>query len=119
MDAAKAAELYIEQYQKTYGLDFTILRYGSLYGPRADSRNGLQRIVSNAVENMILKYDGNEESSREYIHVLDAASASVKCLDKKFKNKKIIVTGHQPIRIRELLYMLAEIMDFTEIVHSI
>ena len=29
----KAAEQYIEQYKRTYGLDFTILRYGSLYGP--------------------------------------------------------------------------------------
>lgn len=106
----KAAELFIEEYHRTYGLNFTILRYGSLYGPRADSRNGLQRIVKEAIENRILKYEGDEDASREYIHVRDAAMASVKSLNKEFKNKKIILTGHQPIRVIELLGMLAEII---------
>ena len=32
----QAAENYIEEYQRTYNLDYTILRYGSLYGPRAE-----------------------------------------------------------------------------------
>lgn len=106
----KAAEQYIEQYKRTYGLDFTILRYGSLYGPRSDSRNGLKRIISDAVENGILRYEGDKDAFREYIHVRDAAIASVKALGESFKNKKIILTGHQPIRVVDILSMLAEIM---------
>ena len=31
----QACELYIEEYQKLYDLDFTILRYGSLYDPKS------------------------------------------------------------------------------------
>ena len=46
----QAAESYIEEYQRVFGLDFTILRYGSLYGPRSDARNGLYRIVRAALE---------------------------------------------------------------------
>ena len=106
----KAAELFIEEYNQAFGLDFTILRYGSLYGPRADSRNGLQRIVEGALKNKVLKYVGDENASREYIHVRDAAIASVKSLNKEFKNKRIILTGHQPINVTELLSMLAEII---------
>src|SRR5689334_1361860 len=45
----QAAEHYVEEYQRAYGLDFTILRYGSLYGPRADASNGLYRIVHSAL----------------------------------------------------------------------
>jgi len=37
----QASEHYVEEYQKVYGLDYTILRYGSLYGPRADDSNGI------------------------------------------------------------------------------
>ena len=37
----QASEAYIEEYQKIYGLDYTILRYGSLYGPRSDETNGI------------------------------------------------------------------------------
>ena len=106
----KAAEQYIEQYKRTYGLDFTILRYGSLYGPRSDSRNGLKRIVGDAVKDGILRYEGDKDAFREYIHVRDAAIASVKALDENFRNKKIILTGHQPIRVIDILSMLAEIM---------
>jgi len=32
----QAAETYVEEFHRQYGLDFTILRYGTLYGPRAD-----------------------------------------------------------------------------------
>ena len=37
----QSAEHYIEEYHRTYGLDYTILRYGSLYGPRSNEKNGI------------------------------------------------------------------------------
>ncbi len=106
----KSAEAFIEEYYKMYGLNFTILRYGSLYGPRATSGNGLQKIVKKALQDKVLSYEGNEESTREYIHVKDASIASVKALEEKFKNKKIILTGQQPIKVIDLLRMLSEII---------
>ncbi|HQT26382.1 MAG TPA: NAD(P)-dependent oxidoreductase, partial [Burkholderiales bacterium] len=51
----QAAEHYVEEYQKVFGLDYTILRYGSLYGPRADASNGLFRIVRNALETGVVR----------------------------------------------------------------
>ena len=30
----RAAEDYIKEFKKKYDLDYTILRYGSLYGPK-------------------------------------------------------------------------------------
>ena len=51
----QAAEQYVEEYQRAYGLDYTILRYGSLYGPRSDSSNGLFRVVQEAVENGVIR----------------------------------------------------------------
>lgn len=63
----QAAESYVEEYQRAFDLDFTILRYGSLYGPRADASNGLYRIVRDALMRGSISYDGNPESIREYI----------------------------------------------------
>ena len=37
----QACESYIENYAQLYGMKYTCLRYGSLYGPRADSRNSI------------------------------------------------------------------------------
>jgi UDP-glucose 4-epimerase len=106
----QAAEHYVEEYQRSFGLDFTILRYGSLYGPRADATNGLYRIVRDAVANGSISYEGNPESIREYIHVEDAARASVAALGGDFLNESVLLTGAQPMRVLDLLKMLAEIL---------
>ena len=110
----QASEHYVEEYQKTYGLDYTILRYGSLYGPRADSTNGLFRIVDTALKTGKIQYKGDINSMREYIHVEDAARASISILDREFKNESIVLTGQEPMRVFDLLKMLSEILNFSE-----
>ena len=106
----QAAEHYVEEYQRSYKLDYTILRYGSLYGPRSDYRNGLFRIVKNALETGNISYEGSPEAIREYIHVEDAARASVDALKDEFRNQHVILSGHQPLRVLDLLKILAEIL---------
>jgi len=108
----QAAEHYVEEYQRVFGLDFTILRYGSLYGPRADKANGLYRIVKNAVESGSVCYQGSSEALREYIHVTDAARASVVALGGEFCNQSVVLTGQEPMRVDDLLKMLAEILGY-------
>jgi UDP-glucose 4-epimerase len=110
----QAAEQYVEEYQRTYGLDYTVLRYGSLYGPRSDQHNGLWRIVKHAVETGIVSYEGSAEAMREYIHVEDAARASVVALGEEFRNQHVVLTGQEPMRVLDLLKMLAEIMGLPQ-----
>ena len=105
-----AAEDYIEEYQNIYQIDYRILRYGSLYGTRSDKNNGIRRILENAIRDGIVRYEGNIESVREYIHVEDAARSSVEILDKKFKNQCITLTGHESTRVFDLLKIVSEIM---------
>lgn len=109
----QAAEQYVEEYQRVYGLDYTILRYGSLYGPRADDSNGLFRIVRNALKTGTVRYQGSPDALREYIHVEDAARASVAALGEDFRNQSVILTGMQPMPVLDLLKMLAEILGIT------
>lgn len=115
----QAAEHYVEEYQQIYGLDYTILRYGSLYGPRADHSNGLYRIVKKALETGVLRYEGSPDSLREYIHVEDAARASVAALNDDFRNQSVVLTGQEPMRVRDLLEMLAEILGLKNAVEFI
>ena len=115
----QAAESYIEEFQNVYNLDYTILRYGSLYGPRADSANGLFRIVSNALETGVVRYNGSPDAFREYIHVEDAAKASVYILGDDFRNQSIVLTGQEPMRVVDLLKMLAEILGLPESVEFV
>jgi UDP-glucose 4-epimerase len=115
----QAAENYVEEYQQIYDLDYTILRYGSLYGPRADDNNGLLRIVRNALKTGVVKYNGSPDSLREYIHVEDAAKASVNALGEEFCNKSVILTGQESMPVVDLLKMLSEILGFPDSVEFV
>lgn len=107
----QAAELYIEMYQKEYGVPYTILRYGSLYGPRADGQNAVHRYLRQALREGKIMCRGDGEEIREYIHVEDAARYSVEVLSREFENQHVVLTGHQPIKVRALLEMIREILN--------
>jgi len=106
----QASEAYVEEYQKIYGLDYTILRYGSLYGPRADKTNGLYRVVQSALKNGVVSYEGDIDAMREYIHVEDAARASIKALNDEFINESVVLTGQEPMKVIDMLKILSEIL---------
>lgn len=110
----QAAESYIEEYQKIYGIKYSILRFGSLYGPRSDESNAIYNIITNAIKTGKIEYVGSEDSLREYIHVEDAAAASVKALEEEFINSSVILTGQEPMRVLDLLKMIAEILGYEE-----
>lgn len=105
----QAAEILIEAYAKEYGLEFTFLRYGSLYGPRAQNWNGIQKFVSQILKEGRFDYVGDGAEMREYIHAIDAARLSVDVLDEKHANSAITITGQQLIRVDQLASIIFEI----------
>jgi len=105
-----ACELYIETYQKQYGIDYTILRYGTVYGQRSSVNNSVHRFLTEAMTHGHITYAGNGAEVREYINVLDAAQASVEILTSEFKNKHVIFTGHHPMKVNELFTMIKEML---------
>lgn len=107
----QAAELYIEEYQRKYGLEYTILRYGTVYGPRADESNSVYRYLKQGLTEKKIVCAASGEEMREYIYIKDAARLSVQILsDKKHVNNHIIITGHHPMRFIDFLNMIKEIL---------
>lgn len=106
----QACESLVENYHDIYGLDYTILRYGSLYGPRAGRENWVHNIIKQAIEEGKITRNGDGEEIREYVHAYDAARLSVDVLADEFKNQAIIITGNQPMKIKDSLLMIKEIL---------
>ena len=120
----QACESYIENYAELYGLKYTCLRYGSLYGPRADERNGVYRLIKQAVQDQKIVYYGTGEEQREYIHVLDAARSSLEILGHEYENTHIVLTGNLKMRSADILEMINEMLgnnikiDFSPSLHT-
>jgi UDP-glucose 4-epimerase len=106
----QACESYIEEYARTFGLRYTIIRYGSLYGPRADASNGVYRLLRTAMTEGRLSYSGGPDDIREYIHVEDAATLSADVLDAAYEGQHVTLTGASPTRAAELFMMFQEIL---------
>ena len=104
----RSAEDYIEEFCKLNKLNFTILRFGSIYGKDADKNNGIQRILNYLVKKRALVYRGQRQASRKYINVEDAAICCVKTINRKFNNKYLNITGKKKIKMIDLLNKLSK-----------
>ena len=107
----QSCELIIDTYREEFGLPYTILRYGSLYGPRADQKNFIFRILNQALRERKITREGDGEEIREYIHVYDAAKSSVDVLSADFENQHVIITGNQQMKVRDFLMMVKEVLN--------
>ncbi len=110
----QASETILEAYHEKSNLDYTILRYGSLYGPRSQNWNGLKLFVKQVIQDRSLHLLGDGSEKREFIHVSDAACLSVDILAEEFINKAITVTGHQALSLSEVAAMIFEIAGFEQ-----
>lgn len=107
-----ASEKIIEEYHQKFNLDFTILRYGSVYAEKDYDNNYIYNVIKEAVlENQINhKGDGNE--IREYIHAADAARLSVDVIESdSFNNIHVILTGSERMKRSDLFNMINEILN--------
>ncbi|MGZ9235792.1 MAG: GDP-mannose 4,6-dehydratase [Anaerolineales bacterium] len=74
-----ASEPYLRFWKDMYGLDFTILRYGNVYGPRQDplGEAGVIAIFARQIilnESVRIDWDG--EQQKDYVYVGDVANAN-------------------------------------------
>lgn len=107
----KAAELLIEEYAKHYPIEYTIIRYGSVYGERADATNRIYRIIRQALIENRIDFPGDGTEEREYIHGRDAARLSADILDSKYRNSHVVLTGVERLSYSDLLLFIKEIMN--------
>jgi UDP-glucose 4-epimerase len=76
-------EHYLRYFQRMFGLDFTVFRYGNVYGPRQDPHGeaGVVAIFAKrllAGQSPTIHWDG--EQRKDYVHVKDVAHANVLAL---------------------------------------
>lgn len=106
----QACEQYIEEYHREFGLEYTILRYGTLFGRRANDRNSVHRYLHGALRDRAIVAEGTGDELREYIHVDDAARLTAEVLAAEYANEQVVLAGHFPMRFADLLRLIQEIV---------
>ena len=105
------SEKLVEEYYKKFELEFTIVRYGSVYGERDYYNNYIYNLLKQSLETGEINHSGNGEEIREYIHAADVAKLAVDIIQSdKFINEHIILTGVERMQRKELFEMINEIL---------
>jgi len=105
----QASEDIICSYNEKYGIEYVMLRYGTIYGPGAQNWNSMKKYVEQILYDGKVDYIGNGEEIREYIHVNDAAQLSIDALSNNYSNCRLNITGSQVLKSVDMLRMIGEI----------
>ena len=105
----QCAEILIKEFSKVGNFSYKFVRYGSLYGERAQEWNGISKFISQIKIKGAVTYQGNGKEVRDYVHVKDAAKLSVKIIEDKIHENAVSILGQKSITVDQLFDLLFEI----------
>ena len=110
-----AFEQYLGTFERTFGLNYTTLRYANIYGARQDFFAEEGRVVAIFASRMLegkpltIDWDGNQ--SRDMLHVGDVATANIAALEKGDGGTYHVSTGI-PVTVNDLFRKLALLTEY-------
>ena len=105
----KSAEVLCHVYHSLYGLDVTVLRYFTVYGPAARPDLAMFRFTQWISEGRTVKVYGDGEQSRGFTYLEDIARGTILGL-KPLGYEIINLGGHEVIKINQLIRLLESII---------
>jgi UDP-glucose 4-epimerase len=110
-------EHYLFLYSKNYGLDYVVLRYPNVYGPRQDpgGEAGVVAIFSREMlsdEQITINGDGEQE--RDFVYVKDCARANLLALKTNNINTIYNLGCGQGTTVNEIFTLLKGITGYTK-----
>lgn len=111
-------ESLCKTYHEEFGLEYSVLRYGSLYGREPNHWNFIYGVCKSLLTTGEFTYSSSPDAVREYIHINDAALETVRIAsDLQFANKAVLITGHQRMKMSEFFDMVQEILGKAITIH--
>lgn len=106
-------EHYLQVYKILYNMDYVVLRYSNVYGPRQDStgEGGVISIFCEKVLKNIRPYIyGDGEQLRDFIYVKDIVRANIMSIE-SLENEIYNVCSSNKISVNQLLNIINEVTE--------
>lgn len=105
----KGAEAMSHAYHHLYGIDVSVLRYFTVYGPAGRPDLALFRFVQWVSEGRPVRVNGDGEQSRGFTYIDDIARGTILAL-KPVGYEIINLGGHEVITINNLIKLIEEVV---------
>ena len=106
-----ASELLCKNYRTLYSLPYTILRYGTAYGPRSRGDDVIARFVGKALKGESLIIHGTGEQKRNFTYVEDLAAGTVAALANVAENKVYTLVNKKSVSLKELAEIVKKVVN--------
>jgi nucleoside-diphosphate-sugar epimerase len=106
-----ACEHLVAAHGKNAGLDFAVLRYFSVYGPRQRPDMAFSRMIDALVEGRTFEVYGDGQQSRDFTYVDDAVSATAAAMSSAPSGSIYNVGGGSEATVREAVAAIQELSD--------
>ena len=108
-------EHYLYMYHELYGLDYVVLRYPNVYGPRQDPHGeaGVVAIFTGLMlkgDQVVINGDGDQE--RDFVFVGDCARANLLALTTQNSNTIFNLGEGKPTTVNDVYRELKDITDY-------
>ena len=114
----KSAEVLCHSYHALYGIDVTVLRYFTVYGPAGRPDMSMFRFTKWIREGQSVQVYGDGNQSRGFTYVDDIARGTIAGL-KPLGYEIINLGGHEVIRINALIELLEELIGKKAIIEQL
>ena len=104
--AKATSEALCQDYHELYGLPYTILRYGTAYGPRSRLDDVVSAFTIRALKDESLVIQGSGKQTRHFIYVEDIARGSVAALAPAAANGTYTLCDREPTSIEQLAQLI-------------
>jgi UDP-glucuronate 4-epimerase len=111
----KGAEAMCHAYHHLYGIDVTVVRFFTVYGPAGRPDLSIFRFVKWISEGQPVRVNGDGEQSRAFTYIDDIARGVIAAL-KPLDYEIINLGGHEVITINNLVKLIEEIVGKKAIV---
>jgi nucleoside-diphosphate-sugar epimerase len=111
----KGAEAMAHAYHHLYGIDVTVLRFFTVYGPAGRPDLSIFRFVKWISEGQPVRVNGNGEQSRGFTYIDDIARGVIAAL-KPLNYEIINLGGHEVITINNLIKLIEDVVGKKAIV---
>jgi UDP-glucose 4-epimerase len=111
----QALEAWLGVYQRTFGLDYTVLRYANIYGPRQGVREEgavVAVFATRMAADQPVTIDGTGKQTRDFVYVGDCVTANVVALERGSGMAFNIGTGRET-SIRDIFDAMAEVAGYS------
>ncbi|MHA1749529.1 MAG: NAD-dependent epimerase/dehydratase family protein, partial [Promethearchaeota archaeon] len=113
-----AGEWIVKGWHLSRGLQYNIVRMGTIYGPSTDPKMRgdmcIQKFIEKALKREKLTINGSGKQIRNYIHIDDAVDGLIAIIEKGIRNETINLAGAEQISVLDIAKIVLKLAKLPE-----